>query len=76
MALPVAAGKPDKVALDLTKLAAPNAFGAPQWSNITTRESFAPVTRTEFGMRIYETNTSNQSQTARFPELSVNGLLL
>ena len=60
------AGTAHEGSLDLAKLepaiAAPQ--WAPQWSNLTTRGFFAPVSRTAIGitinnLEIYETDTSN-----------------
>jgi hypothetical protein len=57
-------GRPHKGAFDLAKLEPPKAFGAPQWSNLTTRGFFAPVSRTAFG--------NNQKFMKPTPQISPN----
>jgi hypothetical protein len=77
------AGRRHKGSLDLAKLE-PAIRGTPVVESYHARV-FAPVLSNRIweqhlttlnNLEIYETNTSNQSQSARFPEFSVNGLLL
>src|SRR5438874_7313871 len=83
LAPPAAAGRRHKGSLDLAKLE-PAIRGTPVVESYRARV-FAPVLSNRIwephlttlnSLEIYETNTSNQSQSARFPEFSVNGLFL
>ena len=77
------AGRRHKGSLDPAKLE-PAIRGTPVVESYHARV-FAPVRSNRIreshlttlnNLEIYETNTSDQSQSARFPEFSVNGLFL
>ena len=80
MAPPAAAGRAHKGPFDLRQVGARNSRHPS--GRILPRAGFCagPLEPhsgiTLNNLEIYETNTSNQSQSARFPEFSVNGLLL
>ena len=74
------AGRPDKGSFNLAKLE-PAIRGTPVVESYHARVFCAGPLEPHSGitlnnLEIYETNTSNQSQAARFPEFSVNGLFL